>query len=83
MIHFSLSKNVESGDICEIYTGSCNNEIDNSINSGTSSNSITFWAYNNEQVYINGLQEIQGTWSNQGNNIWKISANETAGEGMY
>lgn len=71
--------NLVAGDFCIIRAGTYR-ETATVLSSGTSNAPITFQAYTNETVTIDGSDNITG-WTNAGGNIWVAPMGWTLGNG--
>lgn len=73
------ASNLVAGDICLIRAGTYRETVAVQ-SSGTSNASITFQAYTNETVIIDGSDSITG-WTTTGSNIWTAPMGWTLGDG--
>lgn len=68
------------GDVCYVRAGTYRETITPS-NSGTEGNEITYSAYSNETVVVNGCEVVTG-WQNHSGNIYKLSTPTDIGAGL-
>ncbi|TKG93729.1 right-handed parallel beta-helix repeat-containing protein [Puteibacter caeruleilacunae] len=67
------SKRMKSGDTCYIREGRYHEAVVLSNVKGSNSNPLTFMAYNNEQVTLDGTLPIQSNWKKHKGHIYKTT----------
>ena len=61
------------GDICYIRQGNYHESVIMNNNDGSENAPLTFSAYNNERVVLDGTVPLQSSWEVYSDNIWKVT----------